>query len=231
MALLLSVESSSQYCSVALHQKGKLITSRITAEPRLAASHLAVMIDAVLKQLKIHPGDLNAVVVAAGPGSYTGLRIAVATVKGLCYGLNIPLISINTLKLMAFQFLKSEASRSIKTVYNICPMLDARRMEVYCAVFDQHLNTVEPTQAKIIDQSSFTEYLESGPLVFIGEGASKCKPLLSHPNAVFHPELIPDAASMGQLGFEKFEKREWEDLSLFEPFYLKDFLIKKPGNV
>jgi tRNA threonylcarbamoyladenosine biosynthesis protein TsaB len=169
--------------------------------------------------------------VAAGPGSYTGLRIGIATAKGLCYALNIPIVSVNTLELMAYQFLNAEAFKkdSRRNEAILCPMLDARRMEVYCALLDHDLYYIEPVQAKVIDGVSFKEIVESSPIFFFGDGADKCRDIIVHSNAHFFPGVIPLASSLGEIGFKKWKEGEYEDLVSFEPFYLKDFLIKKPN--
>jgi tRNA threonylcarbamoyladenosine biosynthesis protein TsaB len=231
MALLLSLETSTQCCSVALHDDGILITSRVIETPRSAASQLAVMIDEVFHSSRTRPQELKGVIVAAGPGSYTGLRIGVATAKGLCYALNIPIVSVNTLELMAFQFLEMDSMKNIILNNNalMCPMLDARRMEVYCALLDHNLNYVVPVQAKVIEQDSFKEIIESTQVFFFGDGADKCKDIIMHPNAQFSSGLIPLASSLGIIGYKKWKEGAYEDLVLFEPFYLKDFLIKKPN--
>jgi len=237
MALLLSLETSTQACSVALHNAGVLIASREMETPRSAASHLAIMIQQVLIEAGKKPTDLQGVVVAEGPGSYTGLRIGIATAKGLCYALDIPLISINTLDLLACQGKQELLSHSRlgSNEFNdqilFCPMLDARRMEVYCKLVDHNLNQVEPTQAKIIDTSSFQEQLEGRVIYFLGEGASKCNDIISHCNARFLQAISPSAIQLGVLGSVKYKQSIFEDVALFEPLYLKDFLIKKPNLV
>lgn len=231
MVLLLSIETSTQCCSVALHEDGMLIATKVVETPRSAASQLAVMIDELFHTSDRKPQLLKGVIVAAGPGSYTGLRIGVATAKGLCYALNIPIISVNTLELMAYQFLEMESKE--KHIQNdkviLCPMLDARRMEVYCALLDHNLNYIEPVQAKVIDKESFIGIIESTPVFFFGDGADKCKDVIRHSNARFISGIIPLASSLGEIGFKKWKQGEYEDLVLFEPFYLKDFLIKKPN--
>jgi tRNA threonylcarbamoyladenosine biosynthesis protein TsaB len=224
MARLLSLETSTQICSAAIHEDGKLLAWREMGEPRSAASQLAVMIDAIMKESATQPHMLNAIVVASGPGSFTGLRIGVATAKGICFALNIPLIAINTLDLVAAQ------AKAIVADTNalLCPMLDARRMEVYCKVVDYNLNEVEPTQAKIVDANSFADYLENNAMYFIGEGAAKCRTIFTHPNAKFLDEVVPHASQLGELGFQKWIHQNFEDVATFEPYYLKDFLIRKP---
>lgn len=227
MALLLSLETSTQSCSAALHDDGALVSSKVIEIPRSAASQLAVMIDEVFQSANRKPQELKGVVVAAGPGSYTGLRIGVATAKGLCYALNIPIVSVDTLELMAHQFLETEKYIQNDNVI-LCPMLDARRMEVYCALLDQNLNYIEDVQAKVIEEDSFKDRIESTPIFFFGDGADKCKDTIKHPNAHFSSGLIPLASSLGVLGYKKWKEGTYEDLVAFEPFYLKDFLIKKP---
>lgn len=231
MALLLSLETSSQSCSAALHDDGVLVASKVIETPRSAASQLAVMIDDIFQVSNRKPQELKGVIVAAGPGSYTGLRIGVATAKGLCYALNIPLVSVNTLELMAYQFLEMDAVKKYIKDDNVilCPMLDARRMEVYCALLDHRLNNIEPVQAKIMDDESFKDILESTTVFFFGDGADKCKDMIKHPNAHFSSGLIPLASSLGVIGYTKWEEGVYEDMVSFEPFYLKDFLIKKPN--
>ena len=231
MALLLSLETSSQSCSAALHDDGVLVASKVIETPRSAASPLAVMIDDIFQVSNRKPQELKGVIVAAGPGSYTGLRIVVATAKGLCYALNIPLVSVNTLELMAYQFLEMDAVKKYIKDDNVilCPMLDARRMEVYCALLDHRLNYIEPVQAKIMDDESFKDILESTTVFFFGDGADKCKDMIKHPNAHFSSGLIPLASSLGVIGYTKWEEGVYEDMVSFEPFYLKDFLIKKPN--
>lgn len=234
MALLLSLETSSQACSVALHNNGLLLASREIDTPRSAASQLAVMIHEVINESQCKANDLQGIVVASGPGSYTGLRIGVATAKGLCYALNIPLIAINTLQLLAYQGKDLLQNMEVKEQSNkilLCPMLDARRMEVYCMLLDYNFNEVEPTQAKIIDEQSFENYLEEKVVYFIGEGAAKCKEIIAHDNAHFVTDINPKATRLGELGYAKWSQSAFEDVVSFEPFYLKDFLIRKPNLV
>jgi len=229
MALILSLETSTTICSAALHRDGKLLIAEELLTPQSASSQLSPLIDQLLTTAKVTPKDLAAVAVASGPGSYTGLRIGVATAKGICFGLNVPLIAINTLEVMAAQVAKSfqESTEDIL----LCPMLDARRMEVYCLVSDPRLNEVEPTQAKVIDAESFANRLAQRTVYFFGNGADKCKNVINHPNARFLNDLHPTAKQLGVMAFHKFEKGEFENLSSFEPHYLKEFMVKKPKTV
>ncbi len=236
MALILSLETSTTVCSAALHHDGNLLTSKELLTPQSASSQLAPIIDQLLKDSKISSKEINAVAVASGPGSYTGLRIGVATAKGLCFALQIPLIAINTLELMAYQVVNSSTSPSPEERGQggevlLCPMLDARRMEVYCLLTDLNLNIIEQTQAKIIDQESFKEWLDRRTIFFFGNGADKCKDIIKHINAIFIQDINPSASQLGEMAFQKFIRNEVEDLSSFEPHYLKEFMIKKPKTV
>jgi tRNA threonylcarbamoyladenosine biosynthesis protein TsaB len=234
MALILSLETATTVCSAALHKSGALISLIEYHVPQSTASKLAVMIDHLFKLTDHQPSQLNAVAISAGPGSYTGLRIGVATAKGLCYGLNIPLISINTLELMATQVASVLASSPPERAGGevlLCPMLDARRMEVYCLLAKMNLEIVEVTDAKIIDSASYENQLKKNRIFFFGNGSDKCKTIIEHPNASFIEGITPSASNLGTLAYSKFEKNQFEDLSTYEPYYLKDFLIKKPNTI
>ncbi len=226
MSLLLSIETSTLGCSVALHEQGKLLHTKETQVPQSASSQLAVLIQNVIRESKKMPSELKGVMVTAGPGSYTGLRIGVATAKGLCYALDIPLVSVNTLELLAYQFIKSQKWDVSKSL--LCPMLDARRMEVYTILLDAQLNILRPTEAKVIDDTSYVDLLENNSVYFFGDGAAKCQEFIKHPNAHFVSDIIPLARYLGEMGFVKWTKNLVEDIASFEPFYLKDFLIRKP---
>jgi tRNA threonylcarbamoyladenosine biosynthesis protein TsaB len=222
MALLLSMESSSKTCSVALHNENGLIASYTISEERSHSKVITVLIEKLIKENKFLMRNIDAVAISKGPGSYTGLRIGVSTAKGLCYALEKPLIAINTLQAMAYQI--------DKTIYNdylLCPMIDARRMEVYTALFDSSNCFITETEAKIIDENSFNERLVSNKILFFGDGSLKCQSLLSrHKNAYFIEDMNPSAIYIGHLALESFNKRSFEDLAYFEPFYLKDFVSK-----
>ncbi len=187
------------------------------------------MLTTLIQQAVEHAGfdlsEVDAIAVAKGPGSYTGLRIAVSTAKGLCFALDKPLIAINTLEALALQ-----VTGFFSEEYLFCPMLDARRMEVYCAVFDKDLHYKEPTQAKIIDSESFQDSLSQHKMVFFGDGAAKCQPILSaSPNACFlKTEIYPSAKTVGQLAVALYDNRQFETVETFEPYYLKDFMTTTP---
>jgi tRNA threonylcarbamoyladenosine biosynthesis protein TsaB len=223
MALILLIETATTVCSVALSRDGKIVSFREVNEANVHASKLTLFIEAVMKEAKVKYKDLNAVAVSKGPGSYTGLRIGVSTAKGLCFALNIPLIAVDTLAAMAKGFL--EAGEESVGEVRLCPMIDARRMEVYMAVFNTEMEILEPVQARILDDQTFRQY--SG-IVLFGDGAAKCAALYQdHPNvriAMFENS----ARYLSSLAFQKFEDREFEDVAYFEPFYLKDFVAGKP---
>jgi len=223
--VILSLETSTTVCSAALHEEGKLIGFEITHTPNSAASQLAVMVDKLLKQ---QPGKLQAVAVSSGPGSYTGLRIGVATAKGICYALSLPLISVNSLTLMA-----SQLQHSAVDIRNslLCPMIDARRMEVYTMLFDEKLDILQPVSASIIDESSYADVLNYKKIYFFGNGSGKCKAVINHPNARFIDNIFPSAESMGELAYTSYNQSKFENTSDFEPLYLKDFIAKKPKSL
>lgn len=226
MALILSIETATPICSVALHNAEEWVATEVSTAPQSTASQLAVMIDRLFRTSGKSVDQLSAVAVSAGPGSYTGLRIGVATAKGICFAKSLQLISINTLELMVHQTIKDHQFKERPTL--LCPMLDARRMEVYCLLADTKADVIETTQAKVIEPNSFGEWLEKNEVYFFGDGASKCKQIITHPHANFIDDVHPSAQSLGILAWQKFTSGKFEDLPLYEPFYLKDFMIKKP---
>jgi tRNA threonylcarbamoyladenosine biosynthesis protein TsaB len=226
MRLILSIETSTTVCSAALHREGELLASEITEVPNSAASQLAVMIDKILSRSGVTGRDLSAVAVSAGPGSYTGLRIGVATAKGICYALTIPLIAVNSLELMAVQVNENNPGGAW-----LCPMIDARRMEVYTILFDDALGVMEPVQASIIDASSYATVLEKREVLFFGNGSDKCRDVIAGGNAKFMGGIFPSAEWLGRLALERFRTGKFEDVGVFEPFYLKDFIAKKPKSL
>lgn len=225
MALILQLETSTISCSVALSQNGETLFIKEQCERSIHASHITLFVEDVLKQAGKQLHELDAIAVSMGPGSYTGLRIGVSTAKGLCYALDIPLIAINTLKAMASGFCNEFEGQEIL----LCPMIDARRMEVYTAVFDQSLNEILKVEAKIIDSDSFADLLASNKIVFFGDGAEKCKETLGlNSNAIFFANYFNSAKDLSVLAFEKFKAEQFEDVAYFEPYYLKDFLVTQP---
>lgn len=222
MALILCLETTTTNCSVAIAKDGELIGFK--EDMGLNYSHaerLHTYIEEVLLQAEIKQSQLDAIAVSKGPGSYTGLRIGVSSAKGLCFALNIPLISTNTLKALALQA-KGEA------IQNIIPVLDARRMEVYSAIYSSEFEELRDIKAQVVDEKSFASALAQGKTVFIGNGAEKLKPVITHKNAFFQTEALPSAREMAVLAEAKHKIGDTEDVAYFEPFYLKDFLINKP---
>jgi len=229
MSLILCIETATPVCSVALSKNGEILSLKETAKKNSHSEVVTLFIDGLLRENKIQYTDLNAVAVSKGPGSYTGLRIGVSTAKGLCYALDIPLIAINTLRSMAYGMAEIYLKER-KTSENIlfCPMIDARRMEVYSAIYDENNNEVRETKAEIIEKNSFSEYLEQNQMIFFGNGAAKCKDVITHPNSVFYENIHPSATNMVLITEQKFQKQQFEDVAYFEPFYLKDFIAGVP---
>ncbi len=219
--MILSIDASTTGCSVALFDGPDLISCAESRIERSSAEMLTTLINNVLITSKVNKKDLDAIAVAKGPGSYTGLRIAVSTAKGLAFALDKPLISYGTLDVL------------VQQVYGIsqqmiCPMIDARRMEVYAAFYDNSTKKrVSDVEAIIIDKQSFSDVLETNTVLFIGEGSAKCKEVIEHPNAKFVEEvLLPSAKYSGRICYEKYRSGDFEDLILFEPNYLKEYMFK-----
>jgi tRNA threonylcarbamoyladenosine biosynthesis protein TsaB len=187
------------------------------------ASKLGILVKDVVKLADIRLDKINALALSSGPGSYTGLRIGTSLAKGISYALDIPMISVPTLQIMA-----TSVSHLYPEDVSFCPMIDARRMEVYCQLFNHDLVEIEPVQAREIDSRSFEEYLDNGPVVFFGSGAAKCKSVIVHPNARFLKNVNPLASQMGDFGYSKFRQGQFEDIIQFVPLYLKEFFIRKP---
>ena len=217
MAYILNIETATKNCSVALAFEGKLIAIKeINSGSYSHAELLHPFVKEVLEMAKISINQIQAIAVSKGPGSYTGLRIGVSAAKGFCFAQNIPLISIETLRSLAHSLAINEGV--------IAPLLDARRMEVYSAVFSSKHEQIRAIEAQIINENSFEEYLKQGQVYFLGDGAEKCKDLLTHSNAVFIDNQFPSAKEMCALSYVKFKKNDIEDVAYFEPFYLKDFV-------
>ena len=218
---ILSIETSTTNCSVSLSKNGEtLLLTEDYSNNYSHAERLHVFIDETLREAKIERSQLDAIAVSKGPGSYTGLRIGVSAAKGLCYALDIPLISISTLEALAHQ-VKPESGV-------IVPMLDARRMEVYSAIFSSEFKEIRKIEAQILDETSFVEELSKGKVYFVGNGVEKTKALLNNENAIFIEDKLPSADQMSALAFLKHKKSDTEDVAYFEPYYLKDFVALKP---
>lgn len=231
MALILNLETATTACSVSLSRDGKLLSLKEKNGDYTHAENLTLFVEEVFKQARLRLNELDAIAVSKGPGSYTGLRIGVSTAKGLCYSLDKPLIALNTLKSMADGILLSH-KEMITPSSLLCPMIDARRMEVYCAVYDATCKEIKATAAEIIDENSFAELLKDNQLIFFGDGAAKCKSAFSdNVNAIFIDDIYPSAKDMITSSEEAFTKKMFEDVAYFEPFYLKDFVSgKKKGE-
>lgn len=229
MSDILLLETATRSCSVSLARNGKVICSRESTVINSHSAMITVFIDEVLAETSIKYNELHAIAVSKGPGSYTGLRIGVSTAKGLCYALDIPLISVGTLKSMAAYF-KIKNQEIDKTAL-LCPMIDARRMEVYSAIFDNELNEVERVSAKIIEENSFGKFLDSNKIYFFGDGSEKCESVLgNHRNTCFVASFEASSFGMAAIAQNKFDTDSFEDLAYFEPFYLKDFVATIPKN-
>ncbi len=229
MPLILNIETATQYCSVALFDGNRTLLEQ-SKEKNAHAEVITAMIEKLLIEAGAIPSMLDAVAVSMGPGSYTGLRIGVSTAKGLCYALDKPLIAISTLQALAYgsrNHIKNNPEYSENTLF--CPMIDARRMEVYSALFDINIRQVRETKAEIITENSFSEELKLGHVIFSGDGATKCKSFFKQkPNAIFLDDFLPSASFMVEIALKKYNKNAFEDIAYFEPFYLKDFIAAKP---
>ena len=221
MSRIILIETSTSLCSTALVEDGKVVCERISDEPRAHASKTALFVSEMLSEKGLKVSDCDAVAVSKGPGSYTGLRVGVSTAKGLCFGAGIPMISVGTLDTLVWQAL--DGNMLPDGCRYIIPMIDARRMEVYTGIFTPDGKQISPTVAQIIDADSFKDQLAEGPVLFIGDGADKCKDTLTSPNARFI-QCCPKASSMRHPAIDALEAKRFEDVAYFEPFYLKEFI-------
>ncbi len=218
MAYILNIETSTKNCSVSISKDSEIIgLKELNTGGYSHAEMLHPFINEVMKNAKLSFNDLDAISVGKGPGSYTGLRIGVSAAKGLCFANDLPLIAINSLEILAASCRIDEGL--------IVPMIDARRMEVYSAVFDIENSLIRETRAEIIDENSFIEYLSQEPLYFLGDGAEKCKDVIISSNAIFIDDKFPSAKFMGQLSEDRFNNSQFENVAYFEPYYLKDFVV------
>lgn len=225
MPCILHIETSTKVCSVALSEDGKLLYHHEDFDGPGHSETSGVYVDKALSFANSHAIPVDAVAVSMGPGSYTGLRIGVSLAKGVCYGCALPLIAVPTLKVLCVPVLlgKEELPEDALLV----PMIDARRMEVYSAVYDRSLKEVRPIQADVVTSETYQEYLNRGPVYFFGNGAQKCQAVIQHPNARFIEGIHPLAKNMFPLAERSMHLKEFQDVAYFEPFYLKEFVAIK----
>lgn len=225
MAVILHIETSTTVCSVALSENGVCLLHKIDFEAQSHARLLPLFLQDVSNFLQEKSLHVDAVAVSSGPGSYTGLRIGVSTAKGLCYGWNVPLIAIDTLKIMANAFLERQ---KVENDVLLCPMIDARRMEVYTAFYDTNLSLQRTISADIIESGCYDDLLEEKRICFFGNGSTKCEATLNHHNASFFENVFPSAQAMIHLAENAFFEKDFKDIAYFEPFYLKQFIATVP---
>lgn len=228
MSCILNIDTSTDVCSVAVSRDGACIFNREDHTGPNHAVKLGVFVDEALSYVDNRSIPLDAVAVSCGPGSYTGLRIGVSMAKGICYGRGVKLIAVPTLELLAVPVL---LEHDIEDGALLCPMLDARRMEVYAGVYDRALNEVRPVQADVVDADTYREYLDKGKVYFFGNGACKCIDAIGSSNAVLVKDIKPLAANMFPLAEKRFNQGRFEDVAYFVPFYLKDFVAKTPKKL
>ena len=230
MSLILQIETATTVCSVALSENGSVLAQKEVQQRNIHAEAITVFIDGILKDAGKQYHELNAVAVSCGPGSYTGLRIGVSVAKGLCYALDIPLIAIETLEAMT-NGLIAQNTFDEQSDLLLCPMIDARRMEVFTAVFNIKSERIRPTSAEIIDGNSFDDLLKTHKIIFFGDGAVKCSEVLGkNPNVQIIPEFLNSASHLTKKAIEKYKTQSFEDVAYFEPYYLKDFIAGKKAN-
>lgn len=227
MSTLLCIETATEVCSVCISRGSNLLAIRELNEGYTHAGRITILIQELLNETQLSWDDIDAIAVSMGPGSYTGLRVGVSTAKGLCYALKKPLIAANTLHAMARNFINTQ---DISPNSLIVPMIDARRMEVYCCVVNNACESLQTTHALIVQPVSFDEWLDQYNVYFIGNGAAKCRPLLQHKHAHFPDNVLCTSNGMISDALAKFINQEFEDLAYFEPYYLKDFVGTQPGK-
>ena len=225
MSCILNIETSTNVCSVAVSENGACIFNKEDREGPNHAVLLGVFVEEALSFIDSHAIPLDAVAVSCGPGSYTGLRIGLSMAKGICYGRDVKLIAIPTLELMCVPLLLNEKVAEDNAL--LCPMLDARRMEVYAQITNTALQTVKETSADIVEANTYDEYLQDNVVYFFGNGAEKCKEVITHPNARFIEDIVPLAKNMFPLAEKRMAEERFEDVAYFVPFYLKDFVAKE----
>lgn len=228
MSCILNIETSTDVCSVSVSQDGACIFSQEDHEGPNHAVKLGTFVDEALSFADSHAIPLDAVAVSCGPGSYTGLRIGASMAKGICFGQDLKLIAVPTLELMAVPVLLRE---EVEEGALLCPMIDARRMEVYSAVYDRALHEVRGIQADVVDAETYREYLDCGPVYFFGNGAEKCMEVINHPNARLIKGVEPLAKWMFPIAERRIAQEKYEDVAYFVPFYLKDFVAHQPKKL
>lgn len=228
MSCILHIETSTTVCSVSVSEDGLSVFSKEDHNGPSHAVSLGVFIDEALSFVDSHAMPLDAVAVSCGPGSYTGLRIGVSMAKGICYGRNLPLIGIPTLEVLCTPVL---LYHELPEDALLCPMIDARRMEVYAAIYDRALKVVRPISADIVDENSYLNFLDEHPVYFFGDGALKCRDKITHPNAHFIEDIVPLARMMFPLAEKAVANQDFKDVAYFEPFYLKEFVASKPKKL
>ena len=222
MSYILNIETSTDACSVALSDSGEVVFKKEDLHGPSHSVSLGVFVDEALAYAEQRDMRLDAVAVSSGPGSYTGLRIGVSMAKGICYGKEVPLIAIPTLQILCVPVLLYHEELPDEAL--LVPMVDARRMEVYSAVYDRALHEVRATQADIVDENTYAAYLEQGPVYFFGNGAAKCRECITHPNAHFLDDIHPLARNMYPLAERAMANGQFQDVAYFEPYYLKEFV-------
>ena len=229
MSCILHIETSTKVCSVAVTEDGAVLFEKVDKSGPSHAVQLGVFVDEAISYIDNHGIPFDAVAVSQGPGSYTGLRIGVSMAKGICYARGLKLIAVPTLELLGVPVLLYQEDLPEDAL--LCPMIDARRMEVYAALYDRALRPVRAIGADIVDESTYQDFLNERPVYFLGDGAEKCKTGITHPNAHFLPDVMPLARNMGPLAEKAFALGRFEDVAYFEPFYLKEFVASKPKKL
>jgi tRNA threonylcarbamoyladenosine biosynthesis protein TsaB len=225
MSVILHIETATPVCSCALSENGQILFNRENREGLYHAALLGIFVDEAVAFARSRQKTIDAISVSSGPGSYTGLRIGVSEAKGLCYGLAIPLIAVPTPLIMAHMMADEADDQTL-----LCPMIDARRMEVFATIYDHSLKTVRETSAEIITSDSFSDLLAEHKIIFFGNGADKCKKSITHPNALFVDDIHPLSVAMIPLAEKALASNDFVDVAYFEPHYLKEFVATVPKN-
>jgi len=228
MTKILCIETGTSVCSVAIGDENGILGVREVSDPKAHSTMLPRLISDVLTDAGVAANQISAVAVSKGPGSYTGLRIGVSMAKGICYTSGVPLIGVSSLQAMAVGLTLSNINLPVDTL--LCPMIDARRMEVYCAIYNHAGEPVSDVRAVVVDENSFAEYLQTQKIIFFGDGSAKCKDVIKSKNANFIDGFEPSARFMLPLALKAYTNEEFEDTAYFEPFYLKDFVATTPKN-